>query len=403
MSQAPFLIYDAAAGSGKTFTLVKEYIKLLILSEDPSYYNQVLAITFTNKAVAEMKSRILESLVSFTNKKVIEVPSDMLLQLAEETQITPTEIHLRSKKIVKHLLHHYAGFSVETIDRFNHTLIRTFARDLALATNFEVSLESTELLMESVDQLISKAGEEKTITKLLLDYAIEKADDDKSWDISRDIVKTSKLIFNENDAPHLAKLSGKSIADFMAFRKELQSKKLVIITSVKALATAIFQRIDEAGLEHDDFNRSLFPKYLMKLKAGDFNVTFGAAWQETIETKAMYPTRVSPHIAETIDQLTPEFAKAFSESKAQILAMQLLDAMLTNITPLSVINLVNQELQNIKKEQNILPISEFNALINKEIKSQPAPFIYERLGERYRHFFIDEFQVVNKKVPVTLS
>jgi ATP-dependent exoDNAse (exonuclease V) beta subunit len=392
MSQAPFLIYDAAAGSGKTFTLVKEYIKLLILSEDPSYYNQVLAITFTNKAVAEMKSRILESLVSFTHKKVIEVPSDMLLQLAEETQITPTEIHLRSKKIVKHLLHHYAGFSVETIDRFNHTLIRTFARDLALATNFEVSLESTELLMEAVDQLISKAGEEKTITKLLLDYAIEKADDDKSWDISRDIVKTSKLIFNENDAPHLAKLSGKSIADFMAFRKELQSKKLVITTSVKALATAIFQRIDEAGLEHDDFNRSLFPKYLMKLKAGDFNVSFGAAWQETIETKAMYPTRVSPHIAETIDQLTPEFAKAFSESKAQILAMQLLDAMLTNITPLSVINLVNQELQNIKKEQNILPISEFNALINKEIKSQPAPFIYERLGERYRHFFIDEFQ-----------
>ena len=83
MSQAPFLIYDAAAGSGKTFTLVKEYIKLLILSEDPSYYNQVLAITFTNKAVAEMKSRILESLVSFSSEKTIEDPSEMLLQLVQ--------------------------------------------------------------------------------------------------------------------------------------------------------------------------------------------------------------------------------------------------------------------------------------------------------------------------------
>jgi len=392
MSQAPFLIYDAAAGSGKTFTLVKEYIKLLLLSEDPSYYNQVLAITFTNKAVAEMKSRILESLVSFSNEKAINVPSEMLLQLAEETQITLTEIQLRSKNIVKHLLHHYAGFSVETIDRFNHTLIRTFARDLALATNFEVSLETTELLMEAVDQLISKAGEEKIITKLLLDYAIEKADDDKSWDISRDIVKTSKLIFNENDAPHLAKLRDKSIADFMAFRKEIKSKKQALTTSLKELASSTLQRIDEAGLQHDDFNRSLFPKYLLKLKAGDFNVAFGAAWQETLETKAMYPTRVSPHVADTINQLAPEFFAIFSESKSQILARQLQDAMLSNITPLSVINLVNQELQNIKEEQNILPISEFNALINKEIKSQPAPFIYERLGERYRHFFIDEFQ-----------
>lgn len=392
MSKVPFLIYDAAAGSGKTFTLVKEYIKLLILSEDPSYYNQILAITFTNKAVAEMKSRILENLVSFSKENIIESPSDMMMQLTEETQLTATTIHLRSKKIVKHLLHHYAGFSVETIDRFNHTLIRTFARDLSLSTNFEVSLESKELLIEAVDQLINKAGGEKTITELLLNFAIEKVDDDASWDISKDIVKTSKLIFNENDAPHLAKLQGKSIADFMAFKKELQSKKKVLGDSLKVDANATLQRIDEAGLQHDDFNRSSFPKHFLKLSTGDFNVSFDLGWQVDLETKPMYPKRVTSYVAEIMDQLVPDFVKAFSASKEHVIQIQLINAQLKNITPLSVINLVNQELQNIKEEQNILPIAEFNALINKEIKNQPAPFIYERLGERYKHFFIDEFQ-----------
>ena len=115
-------------------------------------------------------------------------------------------IQLKSKKILNHLLHNYSSFSLETIDSFNHRLIRTFARDLKLSGNFDVSLDIDKLLTQAVDLLISKAGENKTITKAIIEYSLEKIDEDKSWDVSKDIKKAAKLIFNENDASHLEKL-----------------------------------------------------------------------------------------------------------------------------------------------------------------------------------------------------
>ncbi len=128
------------------------------------------------------------------------------------------------------------------------------------------------------------------------------------------------------------------------------------------------------------------------MAAGDFGVSFGLKWQETIGEKPLYPGRVSSVIKGIIDELTPTFSEKFQQTKQLIPKVWLFDAILKNLTPLSVINLVNQEIETIKIEKNLLPISEFNSLINREIKNQPAPFIYERLGEKYRHFFIDEFQ-----------
>lgn len=126
---AAFTIYNASAGSGKTFTLVKEYLKLILQSQKEDYYKQLLAITFTNKAVAEMKQRIINNLVSFSKPEVLSNPPEMLLLLSEETTLSVAELHERSQKILKHLLHNYAGFTIETIDRFNHQLLRTFAKD----------------------------------------------------------------------------------------------------------------------------------------------------------------------------------------------------------------------------------------------------------------------------------
>ena len=224
-NNAPFKIYNASAGSGKTFTLVKEYLSRILKSQDEAYYQHLLAITFTNKAVAEMKKRILENLVSFTSSEVTNDPPEMLVQIAENLEISFEEIRLQSIKIVKHLLHHYASFSVETIDSFNHRLIRTFARDLRLTANFEVNLDTPILLAEAVDQLVHKAGEDPKITKVLLDFALEKADDDKSWDISKDIVSASEILFKENESKHVAKLKKKTIADFYNFKKQLLQQK----------------------------------------------------------------------------------------------------------------------------------------------------------------------------------
>ena len=394
--QPSFLIYNASAGSGKTFSLVKEYLKKVFESEHDSYYQHLLAITFTNKAVAEMKQRIVETLIQFSEVGSDINPNPMMIQISDETGIDLKEIQNRSKKILRHLLHHYGAFSVETIDRFNHRLIRTFARDLKLSQNFEVTLDIDLLLQEAVDLLLSKTGEDAKITSILLDFALEKADDDKSWDIARDIVQTSKLIYKENISDHVLLLKGKSIEDFSRFKLKLLRKRNELASEITEIATQTLSAISDKGLEETDFNRRYLPNHFKNLSQGNFGVSFNLKWQETLGEQPLYPKRVSSAIGDIIDSLVPLFTTNFHETKNRIHLLLLIENILKNLTPLSVINLVIREIENIKNDQNILPISEFNLLINKEIKNQPAPFIYERLGEKYRHFFIDEFQDTSK-------
>jgi len=395
MAIIPFSIYNASAGSGKTFTLVKEYLKKIISAKREDYYKNLLAITFTNKAVAEMKQRIIENLVSFSEEGVLNKPPLMLEKIAEETNLSIPYIHQQSKKIVRHLLHHYAGFSVETIDHFNHRLIRTFAKDLKLPSNFEVSLDAPQLLAEAVDKLITKAGEDPEITKVLLDFALHKTDDDKSWDISKDLLNTASLLLNENDAPHVAKLRDKSLQDFETFKKTLRKEKKGLTESVIQKASEMLQIFEERGLVQEDFSGKYLFIHFNNLSIGRFDINFNAGWQLTLEEKPLYPARVkkeTPVLASIMDDLAPAISLNFQQTKKEVFRILLVESVLKNLTPLSVINLVSKELEIIKEEKNVLPISEFNQLIYNEIKDQPAPFIYERLGERYRHFFIDEFQ-----------
>jgi len=392
---APFTIYNASAGSGKTYTLVKVYLKKILSVSKIDYYKHLLAITFTNKAVAEMKQRIVDQLRFFSEEKALLHPPAMMLQLAEECNLTVEQIQKKTRKILHHLLHHYAAFSVETIDGFNHRLIRTFAKDLKIASNFEVTLDQKQLLAQAVDQLINKVGDNNDITKVLVDYTLAKTDDDKSWDISRDIVSAAQVLLNENDIPYVSLLKEKSLSDFVKLSVKLKTKSKDLSEEIKTLASKMLQLIDESGLQFEDFNNKSLPNYFKNLTTPVKKVSFGLKWQETMRDKPLYPTRVvkeTPHLAAVIDQLTPQFITAFEETKRVVFQQKLLDNILKNLTPISVINLVSLEIDTIKEEENVLPISEFNNLINAEIKNQPAPFIYERLGERYRHFFIDEFQ-----------
>lgn len=387
-----FTIYNASAGSGKTFTLVREYLKKLLLSKKEGYYKHLLAITFTNKAVAEMKQRVIETLTAFSEPDIVSAPSNMLIAIASETGLSKEYIHTQSKIILKHLLHHYALFSVETIDHFNHRLIRTFARDLKLPAHFEVSLDAPHLLREAVDQLISKAGDDIEVTQVLLSFALQKTDEDKSWDIARDLSNTATILLHENDRKHVTSLRQKSLDDFANFKIQIQNKKQKLQKKIQKEAQDVLDLIAEGGLEHDDFSRGYLPKHFFHLVSGKYALNFNAQWQSSMGEKPLYPGRVSDMVASTIDSLTPQFIESFQKTRDSVYQVLFYDAVLKNLVPLSVISLVNQELDLIKEEKNILPINEFNALIHDEIKDQPAPFIYERLGERYRHFFIDEFQ-----------
>ena len=387
-----FAIYDASAGSGKTYALVKEYLKIILTAPKNDAYRNILAITFTNKAVHEMKSRIVGSLSEFAkdepSKKAIDLMNDLVEDTKEwATKLSIIQIKTKSQQIIKHIIHNYAAFDISTIDKFTHKVIRAFAHDLKLPMTFEVTLDTENLLIEAVDAIIAQAGEDETLTKLLIDFTMEKTDDDKSWDISREILDTGRLVLNENHRSEITHFQDKSIADFVEIKKKLIESCKVLEKDNAEFAQAALTLIENNGIDLKSFSRGTFPNHLISIRDGKYNPknkTFhefdDIAINKTAKDRAL------------IENLIPELLQILGSIYKNFEKRDFYKAFLKNITPLSLLNTVSNELAKIQEEQNVLSISEFNAIIHREIQNQPAPFIYERLGERYRHFFIDEFQ-----------
>jgi ATP-dependent exoDNAse (exonuclease V) beta subunit len=211
MRRPSFSIYNASAGSGKTYALVKEYLKIILSANKNDAYRNILAITFTNKAVHEMKSRIVGNLSEFAKDNTSAKATDLMAHLTLETGLSTIQIKTKSQQIIKHIIHNYAAFDISTIDKFTHKVIRSFAHDLGLSMSFEVTLDTENLLTEAVDAIIAEAGNDKVLTDLLINYTLEKTDDDKSWDITREILETGRLVLNENNRKEILSFEGKKI------------------------------------------------------------------------------------------------------------------------------------------------------------------------------------------------
>ncbi|SEK96193.1 ATP-dependent exoDNAse (exonuclease V) beta subunit (contains helicase and exonuclease domains) [Maribacter orientalis] len=390
MSSNSFTIYNASAGSGKTYALAKVYLKILLAS--PQNFRKILAITFTNKAVNEMKHRILNSLYEFSITTSLEEASPLFNDLINETQFTFEDLPSLSKLRLKQILHNYAFFDISTIDKFTHRLIRTFAKDLKIPQNFEVILDKDLLLHEAVERVIGKAGIEAEYTKILLEFSREKIADDRSWDISYDLLKIGNLLFDENNSAHIIEIQSKTLVDFLNLRDKnketIKNNKRQIIE----LANEILNLLNSNNLEFKHFSGSYFPKFILKISKGELISNFSAAWNQNFETTSPYNKSAPTEIKLNIDNIHAELSNLFNSIKDLIKRTSYLLNINRNIVPFALLNAIQKELKIIQEEKDQLSISEFNTLIAKEIKDQPAPFIYERLGEKYRHYFIDEFQ-----------
>ncbi|MBF6608053.1 MAG: UvrD-helicase domain-containing protein, partial [Flavobacterium sp.] len=269
MQRPTFSIYDASAGSGKTYTLVKEYLKIILTARTNDAYRNILAITFTNKAVHEMKSRIVDSLSDFSRQDPSKKGLQLMQVISDETGLAISEIQVKSRQIIKHIIHNYAGFDISTIDKFTHRVIRAFARDLNLPMTFEVSLDTDNLLQEAVDTLISRAGTDDKLTKLLVDFTMEKTDDDKSWDISREIFETGKMGLNENHRKEILLFSDKNTDAFMALKAKLHELCACLETDCRGYADKALKLISDHGLEFNSFYSGYIPKHFQKISTGE--------------------------------------------------------------------------------------------------------------------------------------
>ncbi len=395
MSVSGFKIYDASAGSGKTYQLTKNYLKLILEPKSKQKYRQLLALTFTNKAVGEMKQRILESLYHFSLPNTPKSSLSLFKALQEEFSYSEAELKNVSKKTLKELLHNYAFFEVSTIDKFNHKIIRTFARDLKLAQNFEVALDTESLLHQAVIKVLNKAGSDQKLTKTLLNFAVEKIEDNKSWNIAYDLNQIGKILFNENHSLHLKNIESKTIDDFGNLKSILRAKVLSLENNIIKNAEQVLTGMETMGFEPTDFPRETLPNHFKKMITGEFDPKklYANKLEENLQNDKILKTTIS----KSSTDLSSFILNYYCQIKDAVLKRQFYKITYKNILPLTLINEIAKALASIQKEQNVLNISEFNTIISNEIKDQPVPFIYERLGEKYRHYFIDEFQDTSQK------
>lgn len=380
-----FLIYTASAGSGKTFTLVKEYLKIILTHPTEDAYRKILAITFTNKAVEEMKSRILDTLLELSKEDSNKAANEMLQMISDDTGKEIQQLKAKAKTVFQHILHHYGSFEVATIDKFTHRIIRSFANELQLNNNFQVQLNFDPLLEQAIDLLLSEAGEEKELTELFLDFTLNKLEEDKSWNIKNDFLQTGKILQSENHIEELKKLDGISLQDFKKWQVVLkksipdQQNQLVVLV-VNFLETL------QQNMPLEDFSRKTFPNFLQKLIHGDVS---DITRFETLDDVTI--NKSSKH--EVIwEGLKTQLSQDYQKIKQLQRSIAFTAKILKDWTQVSVLATLDKVIYELQKEQNILPIKEFNKIINEQIQNQPAPFIYEKLGDRYQHFFIDEFQ-----------
>lgn len=388
-------VYKASAGSGKTHKLTEEYLSLLFAS--PLAYRYVLAVTFTNKATDEMKTRIIEELAKLAKNQ----HSDYVLKLTQKHQLSEGELRERARKTLIRILHDYSAFSVSTIDRFFQQTMRAFTREIGLGGGYNIELDTDKVLIEAIDALLYDL--EKSDSKMLLDWLIrfseEKVENGETWNIRNDIHALSGEIFKESYKVYSNKVQ-EDIAD-----KSLMSSYKDLLYKIIAVFENTLQHIGERAacimhryqLQPDDFkggSRSPFHSFIRwaNRELAEPTKTFLSmadnldAWY-TSKTPSPVRAKIDDVYLE-LNQCVLDIRDLFNNSKEYQTAKEINRYFFT----LGILGDVDKKIREYAAENNMMLISDTTELLNRIIDGNDSPFIYEKIGTRINHFMIDEFQ-----------
>lgn len=383
----PLKVFNASAGSGKTFRLVKEYIKLLLREEKSDHqFAHILAMTFTNKAALEMKERIIKALDEISRSE----NQGLLDQLVEETEKAPDWIITKCKRILTQILHRYEDFHVMTIDKFNLRLIKSFSRDLDLPAEFEVIMNEAEMIEKIVDELFSRLGSTgaDNLDKLILAYAKSNVEEGNKWNFRSDLIRFGMVLNKEQNQPMVERLlemdfSNKKRAELYAYKSQLDGQFSELSDELESIVRA-------TGLNGDQLpGKSTTFKEIMRLageksfpaKKDFMNATLAKNLDVELKSGQFFP-----------DEVKNTIRKMESFWEANISDYELLDLFLKNFFNMALLQYIAAEIKQVRKEEQMIRISEFNLLISELIQKENALYIYERLGSKFHHFLLDEFQ-----------
>lgn len=384
-------VYKASAGSGKTYTLVKEYLRLALLA--PDKFKHILAITFTNKAAAEMKGRVLEALegIAQAKPKYTDLTEELSSLLGRQPEILRTEASMLSKN----MLHNYADISISTIDSFVHRIVRSFAHDLRLSMSFDIEMDSGKILEDAVELLLDSLNEaDPQITQAVIEFAESKIEDGKSWNIELEIARLGRELFVDDALPYISKLHDVSLDDLREARKALYARRNFLQQELCVKGKEAVVIIERAGLTPKDFHqgaRGIYG-YFNKWAEGDFPepVQGNSYVVDTIENDKWGKSgTVGEGMKQQLREMYTACIDGWNKHSKDYFLCELL---LKNFFSFILLADLQKLMDELKRDENFLYIGDFQHRVYEIVSQQDAPVIYERIGERYDNILIDEFQ-----------
>ncbi|MCK9156943.1 MAG: UvrD-helicase domain-containing protein, partial [Paludibacteraceae bacterium] len=401
MSDSTLKVYKASAGSGKTYRLVVEYLKLII--QNTSEYASILAVTFTNKATTEMKTRILTELFGIANG--LEESESYLKTIQKELsegdeKWSYERIRKQAGTALNLMLHDYSRFRIETIDSFFQSILRNLAKELGLGAYMNIEINVTPILQEAIQQIFAKVKDDQDLLKWISEYIDEKIDNGSDWKLSKELESFGFNIFRED-----YKEKEKEITEKLKDKKHLKLYKEVLYKTKETRAYEILKSAqqfrdicEKNSIETEDFlyGKAGVANYFNKiLDKEDFSSEMGArtiACMDSAEKWAkkgpMYDTIVALAESHFIDILKHTEELRLNNSK-HINTCKLI---LKHINKVGLLYDIAQTVRDINNEDNRFMLADTPNLLNELIDNNDAPFIYEKIGATLRHIMIDEFQ-----------
>lgn len=384
------LIYKASAGSGKTYRLAAEYIKLIL--NRPDSYKNILAVTFTNKATGEMKERIMNNLYALSLNA-----TPIAKMLTEETGMGEKEIAKRAKKALELILHDYSHFHIETIDSFFQSLLKNLARELGIGSGFNIELNNNAVIDEAVKNIIANCDRNEELRNWITNYVYECIDDEnRSWDIRFSLNSFGKNIFNEkfkSNEYEIHKILGSDKNFIKKFKTEISKKIKDLKEELVNLAMPFFRILDNNALLISDcaYGDKGAAGYFAKIKNGETSSEklLTKRVSEVIENPKKWGKKIPSEIASELSSLI-----AKTEEKRKPLSVNIHTFQLANkhINALGLLIDITDEVKRITSENNKFLLSDTGPLLSSMVKDEDASFIFEKAGNEFSHILFDEFQ-----------
>ena len=388
MSKLRAHILSASAGSGKTYRLAYKFVHDVIEHCDskPHLYRAILAVTFTNKATEEMKSRILSEIDGLIN---LPEKSSYMQDLKRDLGLSEGEIITRARKVQSRILHDYSRFTVLTIDKFFQRILRAFVKELGLDLNYNIELDTATILTRSADSLIEEIPSDEELQRWMMEYAQENIDDNGAWDLRDKMLSLSREIFKESNKQTI--LSAKSKEELQSAIKSADERSAKSKALYQALGEKGVKLMTEAGVTPDMYagkSRS-FAYIFQKVADGDTSAPNTTARKRALDAEGWSKDMTAQALALELRSILEKICRSYDKNNRLWSTLPLIKKTYRNY---ALLQDIYRKVNELCKEEGIMLLSETKYLLSKFVADTDAPFIYEKVGNRYERFMIDEFQ-----------